>query len=72
MTIDYKNFSVLTIIPVYNEIGKIGKVISKFSSKFVDEIFLILDSPSNIIKKEINHSAEKIDVPINIIEKSIF
>ena len=68
MTIYYNTHRVLTIIPVYNEIGKIGNVISKFSKRFVDEICLILDSPSNILREEIKYSAEKTDVPINIIE----
>ena len=68
MPMDYNSHSVLAIIPVYNEFGKIGNVISKFSKKFVDEICLVLDSPSMRIRNEIKNSASKIDAPIHLIE----
>lgn len=71
MTMDYNTHSVLAIIPVYDEIGKIGKVISRFSKIFIDEICIILDSPTNIIRNEIKESATSIDVPIKIIENDI-
>ena len=62
------NFSVIAIIPVYNEIGRIGKVISKFSNKFVDEVCLILDEPTIKIKNEIIKSSLSVDVPVTLLE----
>ena len=62
------NFSVIAIIPVYNEIGRIGKVISKFSNKFVDEVCLILDEPTKKIKNEIIKSSLSVDVPVTLLE----
>ena len=38
MPMDYDSRSVLAIIPVYDEVEKIRKVLSNFSKKFVDEI----------------------------------
>jgi len=66
----YNSYSVIAIIPVYDEIGKIGKVLSNFSKNFVDEICITLDRPTDIIRNEIKNSAENIDVPINVIENS--
>ena len=68
MPINYNSYRVIAIIPVYNEIGKIGNVVSKFSKKFVDEVCLILDEPTHFIKTEIKKSSENIDIPLNIIE----
>lgn len=68
MPVDYTSHSVLAIIPVYDEVEKIGKVISNFTKKFVDEICIIIDSPTTMIRKEIKNSARKIDVPLRLIE----
>lgn len=62
------NFNVIAIIPVYNEVGRIGNVISKFTNKFVDEVCLILDESTTIIKNEIKKSSLSVDVPITILE----
>ena len=62
------NFNVIAIIPVYNEVGRIGNVISKFTNKLVDEVCLILDESTTIIKNEIKKSSLSVDVPITIIE----
>lgn len=70
MTLGYNSHNVIAIIPVYNEIGKIGKVISKFSKEFVDKICIIVDFPSDVIRNEIKSSAKKIDVPIHLFENS--
>ena len=68
MPMDYDSRSVLAIIPVYDEVEKIRKVLSNFSEKFVDEICIVLDSPTTMIRNEIKYSAKKIDVPIHLIE----
>ena len=70
MPVDYNSHSVLAIIPVYDELDKIGKVIPNFSKKLVDEICLVLDSPTTMIRNEIKNSVRKIDVPIHIIENN--
>ena len=67
---DYDSHNVLAIIPVYDEVGKIGKVVSKFSKKFIDEICLVVDSPSDMIRNEIENSSEEIDVPLHVIENN--
>ena len=68
MPADYNSHRVLAIIPVYDELGKIGEVISNFSKTFVDEICLVLDSPTTTIRNEIKNSVRKIDVPLHLIE----
>jgi len=57
----------LLVIPVYDEIGKIGRVLSKFTSPMVDEICLIVDSPTKTILREIKNAEGEISIPINII-----
>src|SRR5713101_3503179 len=58
----------LAIIPVYREIGKIGTVIERFTSKAVDEVCLVLDDPDETILKEIDDSRKRTQVPITTIE----
>ena len=65
---DYNSHRILVIIPVYCEEKIIGKVISKFSNRFVDEICIVLDYPSTTIRNEIKNSAALIDVPLHLIE----
>lgn len=64
----YSSHSVVAIIPVYKEVGKVGKVLSKFSSNIVDEIFIIIDEPSRTIRNEVYSSVKNIDVPFHIYE----
>jgi len=68
MTPSYEHKSVLAIIPVYDEVGKIGKVISRFIDHFVDEICVIVDSPTEDILNEIKIASEKISIPLHVIE----
>jgi len=63
-----KGFSTVAIIPVYQELGKVGRVLSKFTNDLIDEVCIVLDSPSKPIIKEIKIASEKIDVPVNIIQ----
>lgn len=70
MPMDYDSHRVLAVIPVYDEVGRIGKVISKFSKIFVDEICLVVDSPSRRIMNEIENSAKTLNVPLHIIENN--
>jgi len=68
LPLDYDSHRVLAVIPVYHEVGRIGRVILKISKRLIDEICLILDSPSPMIRNEIENSVRMIDVPIHIIE----
>jgi len=70
MPMDYASHRVVAVIPVYNEVGKIGKVISKFSRRFVDEVCLVVDSPSDTTRNEIKDSVKAIDVPLHVIENN--
>jgi dolichol-phosphate mannosyltransferase len=70
MPLEYNSHKVLTVIPIYDEVGKIGKVISKFSTSFTDEICVVLDKPSNVILKEIKKASQEIDVKLKIIKNT--
>lgn len=67
MPLKYNNHKVIAIVPIYNEIGKIGKVIPKFSLNFIDEVCLILDDPSELQLKEVKESTNKTDVNFHLI-----
>lgn len=64
-------FRKLVIIPVHNEIGKIGKVLRRFKGILVDEICLVLDFPSQCILDEIEISKQGIDVPLHLIKNGV-
>ena len=68
MTLLYKNHKVITIVPVFSELGKIGKVISKFNKEFSDEVCLVLDQPTKKIKNEILTATNNVDLPVKLIE----
>src|SRR2546430_13745358 len=61
----------VAIIPVYREVGKIGRVIERFSSATVDHIYLLLDVPIAAILAEIESSSRQTRVPIRIIENPV-
>jgi dolichol-phosphate mannosyltransferase len=58
----------IAIIPVYREIGKIGRVLERFEAGSVDEICLVLDDPNELITREIEESAKRAQVPVQIIK----
>jgi dolichol-phosphate mannosyltransferase len=60
--------SVVAVIPVYRECGKIGNVISKFTDDSVDEVCLVVDQPSKTILGEIEDAGKSIRVPVHVIE----
>ena len=51
----------LVIIPVHNEIGKIGKVLRKFKGSIVDKICLVLDFPTKAILNEIEINSQEFE-----------
>src|SRR5438309_10296984 len=58
----------VAIIPVYREVGKIGRVIERFAPDSVDQIYLVVDNPNAAILAEIESSRKQTTVPIRIIE----
>lgn len=60
----------VAIIPVFREVGKIGRVIQRFQGETIDQICLVLDDPSPTILKEIDEAKAIVDVPVAIIENS--
>jgi len=58
----------LVVIPVYNQVGTIGKVLAKFENPSVDAICLVVDCPTEDIVREIHATSKKIDVPVHIIK----
>lgn len=61
----------LVIIPVYDQVGTIGKVLRKFKAIAVDEICLVADCPKENILREIQHAGREIDVAIRVIKHSV-
>jgi len=58
----------IAIVPVFREVGRIGRVLEKFKPGSVDEICLTLDSPNGSIRAEIEESRKRTHVPVTIIE----
>ncbi len=58
----------IAIVPVFREVGRIGRVLERFKPGSVDEICLTLDSPNESIRAEIEESRKRTDVPVTIIE----
>lgn len=67
---DVKNFRKIAVIPVYDEVGKIGKVLARFINPAVDEICIVLDCPNKMILHEIKTAVKKIGVPVRIIRNT--
>ncbi len=57
----------LVVIPVYNQVGTIGKVLSKFEGTQVDCICLVVDRPTEDIMQEIRTTSKKVDIRIHTI-----
>ena len=58
----------VAIIPVFREIGKIGRVLERFAPESIDEVCLVVDAPDATILNEINESRKRISIPVKIIE----
>jgi len=58
----------IAIIPVYHQIGTIGKVLAKFANPAVDEICLVVDCPTESLLREIETAGREIKIPIHIIK----
>jgi len=60
----------IAIIPVYDEVGKIGKVLARFTNPAVDEICLVVDCPTEALFQEIEIAGRGINIPIHVIKNS--
>ena len=64
------NLRKLVVIPVYGQVGTIGKVLAKFTDPAVDEICLVVDCPTAGLLREIEIAGKEIEIPIHIIKNS--
>ncbi len=60
----------IAIIPVFREIGKIGRVIQRFDPGSVDLVCLVVDDPTPPILREIEEARSRTKVPVTILENS--
>ena len=58
----------VAILPVYREIGKIGRVIERFEQGSVDQVCLVVDDPNQAILSEIEQARGNTRVPVTIVE----
>lgn len=58
----------VAILPVYREIGKIGRVVERFERSSVDQVCLVVDDPNEAIIKEIEDARRNSAVPVTIVE----
>ncbi|MFQ6052532.1 MAG: glycosyltransferase family 2 protein [Candidatus Hydrothermarchaeota archaeon] len=67
---DVNSLRKIAVIPVYDEVGKIGKVLARFTNPAVEEICLVVDRPSKTILHEIKTAIKKIGIPVHIIRNT--
>jgi len=60
----------IVIIPVYDQVGTIGKVLAKFANPAVNEICLVVDCPTEGLLQEIEIAGREIKIPIHMIKNS--
>ncbi len=58
----------VAILPVYREIGKIGRVVERFDPDSIEQVCLVVDNPNTAIMNEIEGARARTKVPITIIE----
>lgn len=57
----------MVIIPVYDQRGTTGKVLARFKKPYVNEICLVIDSPTAELIQEMDEARKKIDIPVHVI-----
>jgi len=60
----------IAIIPVYHQVGTIGRVLAKFANPAVNEICLVVDCPTGRLLQEIEIAGREVTIPIHIIKNS--
>ena len=59
---------IIAIVPVFREIGKVGKVLERFEPQAVDEVCIVLDSPTDSIVAEIDQASRQARVPVTVVK----
>jgi len=60
----------IAIIPVYDDNGTIGKVLSKFTNNVVDQICLVIDCPTEPLLDEVEAATQKNGIPLHLIKNA--
>lgn len=60
--------NIVAIIPIYGQVGTIGKVLSKFEDHVVDRICVVVDCPTDQSLQEIDIARKGMDIPVHIIK----
>lgn len=58
---------ILAIIPVYRDIATAVKVLEKFRVGYVDQIFLVVDAPSESDEKKLEKRIAQIPSPVSVV-----
>jgi dolichol-phosphate mannosyltransferase len=58
---------ILAIIPVYRDIAAAVKVLKKFRTGYVDQIFLVVDAPQESDEREIAKTVAKMPAPVSVV-----
>jgi dolichol-phosphate mannosyltransferase len=59
---------IVAIIPIYREVGKIGKVLARFEPGLVSQICVIADDPNEAILDEVWSAGTNLKVPFKLIQ----
>jgi len=65
------SFKSIAVIPVYNETGRILKVLNKFKDNVVDEICIIADCTSKEDLDRIRKKLKKFTTPVHLISNDV-
>src|SRR5262249_37037365 len=57
----------VVIIPIFREIGKIGKVLGRFEPGSVDQVCVVADDPNEAILAEIENARNSLRVPFMLV-----
>ncbi len=63
-----KPAKIVAIVPIYREIGKIGKVLARFDQGLVDQVCIIADDPNQDILEEVRNASANLKVPLRLIQ----
>jgi dolichol-phosphate mannosyltransferase len=58
---------ILGIIPVYRDIASAVKVLEKFRAGYVDQIFLVVDAPSEFGEKKLEKKVAQMPSPVSVV-----
>ncbi len=61
---------IVAIIPIFREIGKIGKVLGRFEPGIVDQVCIVADDPNEPILAEISEATEGFRLPFKLIKNT--